>query len=52
MIRFLVFMGIWMVGCAIVVFAFSAIANAWKMTIGALTGLTAALASDVIEFKD
>lgn len=49
---YLVFMAIWIIGCAFVDLVVPNIANAWQMAIGALTGLVAAIASDVIEFKD
>lgn len=52
MIRFLVFMGIWMIGCAIVDFAFSDIANAWKMAIGAYTAFIGFTVSELIDFPN
>lgn len=50
--EFLVFMAIWITGCAFVDLVVPNIANAWQMAIGALTGLIAALASNSIKFKD
>jgi len=49
---FLVFMAIWIAGCAFVDLVVPNIANAWQMAIGALTALIGVLASDTMEFKD
>jgi len=49
MTKFLIFMVIWMIGCAFVDYVIPDVANAWKMAFGAFTAFAAITISGSIQ---